>query len=125
VTTRVAADAPPKSHNSIHNRLTAVEFVRPVPAVVVSVAQTPGRQTHARVATLKLIHGTRYTHTHTCVCHMCIKIPTYLLAADRHLHVSHASIVLCAETMSEVWSLRVGGLTHSSLFFPPLPSPSH
>ena len=45
--------------------------------------------------------------THTRVSHMRIKLPTYLLAADRHRHVCHASIVLCAETMSQVWSLRV------------------
>ena len=38
---------------------------------------------------------------------MRIKLPTYLLAADRHRHVSHASVVLCAETMGKVWSLRV------------------
>ena len=62
VTSRMATVAPPKSHNSIHNRLTAVEFVRPVPAVVVSVAEIRGRDTPARVATLELIHGTRYTH---------------------------------------------------------------
>jgi len=59
---RVAAVAPPTSHNSIHNQLTAVEFVRPVPAVVASVALIHGRHTPARVVTLELIRATRYTH---------------------------------------------------------------
>jgi len=55
---------------------------------------------------------------------MRIKLPTYLLAADRQRHVSRASIVLCAETVGEVWSLGVG--TNPPLHFlssPPLPSP--
>jgi len=59
---RMAAVAPPTSHNSIHNRLTAVEFVRPVPAVVASVALPGRRQTPARVVTLELIRATHYTH---------------------------------------------------------------
>jgi len=62
VTTRVEAVTPPKSHNSIHDQLTAVEFVRPVSALVLSVALIHVRQTFARVVTLELIRGTRYTH---------------------------------------------------------------
>ena len=59
---RMAAVAPPTSHNSIHNQLTAVEFVRPVPAAVVSGAPIHGRPTLARVVTRELIRATRYTH---------------------------------------------------------------
>ena len=59
---RVEAVAPPISHNSIHNQLTAVEFVRQVPAEVVSAALMPGQYTPARVVTLELIRATRYTH---------------------------------------------------------------
>jgi len=51
----------------MHNQLTAVEFVRPVSAVVVVVALIPGRHTLARVVTLELIRATRYTHTHAFV----------------------------------------------------------
>ena len=40
----------------------AVEFLRPVSAVVVSVALIHGRHTPARVVTLELIRATRYTH---------------------------------------------------------------
>jgi len=47
----------------IIHRLTAVDFVRPVPAVVPSVALIHGRlSTPARVATLDLIRVTCYTH---------------------------------------------------------------
>jgi len=55
--------------------------------------------------------------THTCVCHMRIKLPTHLLAADRHrLH--------CSLRWDHVQSLvfTCGGLTLPSLFFPHLPS---
>ena len=50
-------------HNSIHNRLTTVVFVRIVSAVAKSVTLQPGhRETRVYAGTLELIHTTSYTH---------------------------------------------------------------